>query len=77
MRSEICKGCCPSGGALFDVVISQAAWDSEAPLSGADYVKRCRNCMTEKPLRTRRSAKRDARNARHQALIAELLTEED
>lgn len=62
-RSEICKYCCPTGGALFDVVISAAALNSDDPtrgLTGADYVKKCRNCGTEKPLVFRRSAKRTA-----------------
>lgn len=73
-RSEICKGCCPSGGALFDVVVSSAFIEYEGPPQDHPpaHAKRCRNCGTEKPLRFRYSAKKKAEIARREALIKEL-----
>ena len=66
-RSEICKYCCPSGGAVFDVVVSRAfiEFDGNAmDFEGLREVKKCRNCGTEKPLRFRKSAKKKAERAR-------------
>ncbi len=67
-KSEICKCCCPSGGALFDIVQSQADYDNGTPIDAQRFVKRCRNCRTEKPWRHRQSP----RIARREALIQEL-----
>ena len=52
-KGEICKGCCPSGGALFDICQSRADRDAGLPLDPQSYVKRCRNCGKEKPWRVR------------------------
>jgi uncharacterized Zn finger protein len=74
-RSEICKGCCPSGGALFDTVLSNAFLDfdgDQTDFRGPLYVRRCRNCGTEKPSRFRYSAKKKADIARREALLKEL-----
>jgi hypothetical protein len=49
--------------------------DADAPVTADKFVKRCRNCGTEKPWRRRHSAKRDARNARLDALLTQLLHE--
>jgi hypothetical protein len=68
-KSEICKCCCPSGGALFDICMPAA---SDEPVAADKFIKRCRNCGTEKPWRRRFSAKREARRAAREALIKEL-----
>ncbi len=74
-RSEICKFCCPSGGALFSTVLSSAflAFDGDMKdFKGAINVRRCRNCGTEKPLRFRYSAKKKADIVRRESFIKEL-----
>ena len=56
-RSEVCKGCCPSGGALFDVVTVYDEGDK--PFR---RVKQCRNCGEQKEFRKESAkvkAKRD------------------
>lgn len=40
MKSEICKSCCPSGGALFDRMVP--LYDDD--FNVIRYGKRCRNC---------------------------------
>jgi hypothetical protein len=52
-RSEVCKVCCPSGGAIFDVGPSRADYAGDAPLDPQRFVKICRNCGGEKPWRVR------------------------
>lgn len=76
-RSEICKCCCPSGGALFDTVLSSAflAFDGDiTDFKGPINVRRCRNCGTEKPVRFRYSVKKKADITRRESLIKELCT---
>lgn len=70
-KSEICKICCPSGGALFDKMVP--LYDDEHNV--IRYGKRCRNCEEFKDYR--KSPKRDAiaaeRSAKNEALIDFLL----
>lgn len=65
-KSEVCKCCCPGGGALFDICMPLAC---DEPVSADKFIKRCRNCGTEKPWRRRFSVKREERRARMEHLI--------
>lgn len=74
-RSEICKFCCPSGGAVFKAELSRAFMmcdEVSVPKDIPVYAKVCQNCHTEKPLRHRLSAKAKARRAAREALLQSL-----
>ena len=70
VKSEICKICCPSGGALFDLMVP--LYDDD--FNVVRYGKRCRNCGDFKDYRKSPAkvvAKRDAQHERMKAFEAQ------
>ncbi len=69
MKSEICKTCCPSGGALFDQMVP--LYDDD--FNVIRYGKQCRNCGEFKDYRKSPAkviAKREASRERMEAFMA-------
>ena len=54
-RSEICKNCCPNGGALFDLKYGEFEdFDTGEVMVEPGYRKICRNCGYAKKVRERK-----------------------
>lgn len=62
MRSQICKSCCPNGGAIFDKVCD----DGKA-------VAVCRNCGAKKPVRRKKDNLTDEKRAKFDSMISRFL----
>ncbi len=75
MRTEICKSCCPSGGAIFEPMVP--VYDDD--FNVLRYTKQCRNCGAFKDYRKSPAqviARRAERNRCAEALLESLLAEE-